>query len=110
MIINSFIIQGGYDYSLEERRRIRPQDIDLLCIIRHHCAPASAQPLPQYLRLQSSPLPMQIRTNQKHALSLHSSHGFLRPHSQLEVAVKIIDKPNPTIPLKLEVNYVLATP
>lgn len=44
---------------------------------------------------------MQIRTNQKHALSLHSSHGFLRPHSQLEVAIKIIDKPNPTIPLKL---------
>jgi hypothetical protein len=51
----------------------------------------------------------QIRTNQKNALSLHSSHGFLRAHSQLEVVVKIIDKPNPAIPLKLEVNYALAT-
>jgi hypothetical protein len=40
---------------------------------------------------------------------LHSSHGFLRPYTQLEIAVKIIERPNPAIPLKLEVNYAPAS-
>jgi hypothetical protein len=93
--------QGGYEHSLEQRRSIRPKNTGLLGITRHDCTPAPAQPLRPHLRLQSSPPSMQIRTNQKHALSLHSSHGFLRAHSQLEVAVKIIDKPNAAIPLKL---------
>lgn len=40
---------------------------------------------------------------------MHINHGFLKKHTNLVIPIKIVEKPQPEVTIKLEVNWSIAT-
>jgi hypothetical protein len=40
---------------------------------------------------------------------MHINHGFLKSHNSLVIPIKIVEKPDNEVTIKLEVNWCVAT-
>lgn len=49
-----------------------------------------------------------MRTNQKKAITVEKTHGFISPHSYIELFLVLASNPSKEYEMKLEINYAIA--